>query len=172
MPGPSRDLTSSEQAGGAAIILSLASWLGRDTTIKDIAINSRASAVSWQIDARDGYMYEIVSRHVTFTRPCGHWWFMCGLIFVLRLGRLDRKIELPNPDQEARARIMQIHSRKMNVSPDVNFDELSRCTDDYNGAMLKAVCVEAVRAVTEIDHLLLQFKNKFLICEETVVLRR
>ena len=117
-------------------------------------------------------MYEIVSRHVTFTRPCGHWWFMCGLIFVLRLGRLDRKIELPNPDQEARARIMQIHSRKMNVSPDVNFDELSRCTDDYNGAMLKAVCVEAVRAVTEIDHLLLQFKNKFLICEETVVLRR
>lgn len=40
---------------------------------------------------------------------------------------------------------MQIHSRKMNVSPDVNFDELARCTDDYNGAMLKAVCVEAVR---------------------------
>ena len=30
-------------------------------------------------------------------------------------------------------------------SPDVNFDELARCTDDYNGAMLKAVCVEAVR---------------------------
>ena len=77
---------------------------------------------------------------------------MYGLNFVLRLGRLDRKIELPNPDQEARARIMQIHSRKMNVSPDVNFDELSRCTDDYNGAMLKAVCVEAVRAVTGIDH--------------------
>ena len=97
---------------------------------------------------------------------------MCSLILVLRLGRLDRKIELPNPDQEARARIMQIHSRKMNVSPDVNFDELSRCTDDYNGAMLKAVCVEAVRAVTEIDHLLLEFKNKFPVSEETVVLRR
>ena len=97
---------------------------------------------------------------------------MCGLILVLRLGRLDRKIELPNPDQEARARIMQIHSRKMNVSPDVNFDELSRCTDDYNGAMLKAVCVEAVRAVTEIDHLLLEFKNIFIVSEETVVLRR
>ena len=115
-------------------------------------------------------MYVIVCRQVTFTRPCGHWWFMCGLNLVL--GRLDRKIELPNPDQEARARIMQIHSRKMNVSPDVNFDELSRCTDDYNGAMLKAVCVEAVRAVTEIDHLLLEFKNKFLVSEETVVLRR
>lgn len=76
---------------------------------------------------------------------------------LLRSGRLDRKIELPNPDQEARARIMQIHSRKMNVSPDVNFDELARCTDDYNGAMLKAVCVEAGmialrREATEVIH--------------------
>lgn len=31
-------------------------------------------------------------------------------------GRLDRKIEFPHPTEEARARIMQIHSRKMNVS--------------------------------------------------------
>jgi 26S proteasome regulatory subunit T5 len=29
-------------------------------------------------------------------------------------------------------------------SPDVNFQELARCTDDFNGAQLKAVCVEAV----------------------------
>eukprot|EP00658_Telonema_sp_P-2_P077935 TRINITY_DN717_c0_g2_i5.p1 TRINITY_DN717_c0_g2~~TRINITY_DN717_c0_g2_i5.p1 ORF type:complete len:422 (+),score=122.05 TRINITY_DN717_c0_g2_i5:154-1419(+) len=48
---------------------------------------------------------------------------------LLRSGRLDRKIEFPHPDESARARIMQIHSRKMNVSPDVNFDELARCTD-------------------------------------------
>ena len=39
---------------------------------------------------------------------------------------------------------MQIHSRKMNVSEDVNFEELARCTDDFNGAQCKAVCVEAV----------------------------
>lgn len=39
---------------------------------------------------------------------------------------------------------MQIHSRKMNVSPDVNFEELARSTDDFNGAQCKAVCVEAV----------------------------
>jgi len=62
---------------------------------------------------------------------------------LLRSGRLDRKIEFPHPDEAARARIMQIHSRKMNVSPDVNFDELARCTDDFNGAQLKAVAVEA-----------------------------
>ncbi|KAG8177188.1 hypothetical protein JTE90_027690 [Oedothorax gibbosus] len=62
---------------------------------------------------------------------------------LLRSGRLDRKIEFPHPNEEARARIMQIHSRKMNVDPDVNFEELARCTDDFNGAQCKAVCVEA-----------------------------
>lgn len=34
---------------------------------------------------------------------------------LLRSGRLDRKIELPNPDEGSRVRIMQIHSRKMNI---------------------------------------------------------
>ena len=38
---------------------------------------------------------------------------------LLRSGRLDRKIEFPNPTEEARARILQIHSRKMNVSSEV-----------------------------------------------------
>lgn len=76
---------------------------------------------------------------------------------LLRSGRLDRKIEFPNPTEEARARILQIHSRKMNVSPEVNYEELARCTDDFNGAMLKAVCVEAGmialrREATELIH--------------------
>ncbi|XP_065844924.1 26S proteasome regulatory subunit 6A-B-like [Oscarella lobularis] len=62
---------------------------------------------------------------------------------LLRSGRLDRKIEFPIPDETARARILQIHSRKMNLNSKVNFEELARCTDDFNGAQLKAVCVEA-----------------------------
>ncbi|XP_041466722.1 26S proteasome regulatory subunit 6A-B [Lytechinus variegatus] len=76
---------------------------------------------------------------------------------LLRSGRLDRKIEFPTPNEEARARIMQIHSRKMNVGADVNFEELARCTDDFNGAQCKAVCVEAGmialrRGATELMH--------------------
>lgn len=76
---------------------------------------------------------------------------------LLRSGRLDRKIEFPAPNEEARARIMQIHSRKMNVSDGVNFDELARSTDDFNGAQCKAVCVEAGmialrRNATELTH--------------------
>lgn len=62
---------------------------------------------------------------------------------LLRSGRLDRKIEFPLPTEPARARILQIHSRKMTISENVNFEELARCTDEFNGAQLKAVCVEA-----------------------------
>lgn len=76
---------------------------------------------------------------------------------LLRSGRLDRKIEFPHPNEEARARIMQIHSRKMNVNKSVNFEELARCTDDFNGAQCKAVCIEAGmialrRNATEVNH--------------------
>jgi len=63
---------------------------------------------------------------------------------LLRSGRLDRKIEFPLPDEGGRNKIMRIHSNKMNVNTDsANYEELARCTEDFNGAMLKAVCVEA-----------------------------
>lgn len=62
---------------------------------------------------------------------------------LLRSGRLDRKIEFPLPNEEARAQILKIHSRKMKVDPGVNWGELARSTDEFGGAMLKAVCVEA-----------------------------
>ena len=76
---------------------------------------------------------------------------------LLRSGRLDRKIEFPLPDEAARVNILRIHARKMRVSSDVKFEELSRCCEDLNGAQCKAVCVEAGmialrRSATEITH--------------------
>ena len=76
---------------------------------------------------------------------------------LLRSGRLDRKIEFPHPNEDARAQIMEIHARKMNVSGEVNYEELARSTDDFNAAQLKAVCVEAGmlalrRDGTEVNH--------------------
>lgn len=62
---------------------------------------------------------------------------------LLRSGRLDRKIEFPLPNEEARAQILKIHSRKMTVDEGVNWPELARSTDEFGGAQLKAVCVEA-----------------------------
>ncbi|EEH53901.1 uncharacterized protein MICPUCDRAFT_35637 [Micromonas pusilla CCMP1545] len=76
---------------------------------------------------------------------------------LLRSGRLDRKIEFPHPNEDARAQILEIHARKMNINGQVNFEELSRTTDDFNAAQLKAVCVEAGmlalrRDGTEVSH--------------------
>ncbi|KAI4287754.1 MAG: hypothetical protein L6R35_002992 [Caloplaca aegaea] len=76
---------------------------------------------------------------------------------LLRSGRLDRKIEFPLPNEEARAQILKIHSRKMTVDEGVNWPELSRSTDEFGGAQLKAVCVEAGmialrKGMTKIGH--------------------
>merc|ERR1712224_139762 len=64
---------------------------------------------------------------------------------LLRSGRIDRKIEFPLPSEDARAHVLKIHAmdKGMNTDPDVNFEELARSTEDFNGAQLKAVCVEA-----------------------------
>ncbi|ORD95113.1 19S_PA700 proteasome regulatory particle subunit Rpt5p_S6 [Enterospora canceri] len=62
---------------------------------------------------------------------------------LLRSGRLDRKIEFPLPTEAGRKRIMQIHARKMQVDDLVDFEELARSTEGFNGAQCKAVCIEA-----------------------------
>eukprot|EP00210_Caulerpa_lentillifera_P005133 g4905.t1 len=76
---------------------------------------------------------------------------------LMRSGRLDRKIEFPMPTEDDRVKIIQIHSHKMNLSGDINYEELAASTDDFNAAMLKAVCVEAGmlalrRDATEVNH--------------------
>lgn len=63
---------------------------------------------------------------------------------LLRSGRLDRKIEFPLPLEEARELVLKIHARKLNCDNNlVNWRELARLTDEFNGAQLKAVTVEA-----------------------------
>ncbi|MHA1754727.1 MAG: proteasome-activating nucleotidase, partial [Candidatus Odinarchaeia archaeon] len=62
---------------------------------------------------------------------------------LLRPGRFDRIIEFPMPDADARNEIFKIHTRKMNLSEDVSFDELVKKTDGTTGADIKAICTEA-----------------------------
>jgi proteasome regulatory subunit len=62
---------------------------------------------------------------------------------LLRPGRFDRVIEFPFPDEEARLEIFTIHKRKMNLSTDVNLDNLVKMTDGATGADIKSICTEA-----------------------------
>lgn len=62
---------------------------------------------------------------------------------LLRPGRFDRIIEIPPPDEEGRKQIFMIHTRKMNLAPDVNLGILARITENATGAQIKAICTEA-----------------------------
>jgi len=62
---------------------------------------------------------------------------------LLRPGRFDRVIEVPIPDEKGRAEILKIHTRKMNLDSDVDFEKLARLTDGLSGADLKVVTKEA-----------------------------
>ena len=60
-----------------------------------------------------------------------------------RPGRFDREISIPIPDQHGREEILDIHSRGMPLSRDVDMTRLAAITHGFVGADLEAVCREA-----------------------------
>ncbi len=66
---------------------------------------------------------------------------------LLRPGRFDKLIYIPLPNKEARVKIFKVHTRKMPLADDVNFEELAEKTDGYTGADIAAVCREAAMMV-------------------------
>lgn len=63
---------------------------------------------------------------------------------LLRPGRFDRRLEVPEPDLDARAEIFQVHIRGMSIADDVDPEELAMmCGEEVTGADIKAVCTEA-----------------------------
>ncbi len=62
---------------------------------------------------------------------------------LLRPGRIDRKIEFPPPTVEARADILRIHSRSMNLTRGINLTKIAEKMNGCSGAELKGVCTEA-----------------------------
>ncbi|EFW90332.1 proteasome-activating nucleotidase [Haladaptatus paucihalophilus DX253] len=62
---------------------------------------------------------------------------------ILRPGRFDRLIEVPNPGEEGREQIFRIHTRDMNIADDVDYEQLAVETGDASGADIKAICTEA-----------------------------
>ncbi len=62
---------------------------------------------------------------------------------LLRPGRFDRVIDIPMPNHEARLQILRIHTGRMNLGGDIDFDSLATRTDGATGADIKAICTEA-----------------------------
>ncbi|MFC7072950.1 AAA family ATPase [Halovenus rubra] len=75
---------------------------------------------------------------------------------LLRPGRLEQHIEVPNPDEAARREILEVHTNGAPLEETVNLDELATSTAGYSGADIEALAREAsMRAIrtvaTEID---------------------
>jgi proteasome regulatory subunit len=62
---------------------------------------------------------------------------------ILRPGRFDRLIEVPEPDFAGRERILEIHTREMNLADGVEFGDLADLTDGFSGAELESLATEA-----------------------------
>jgi 26S proteasome regulatory subunit T4 len=62
---------------------------------------------------------------------------------LLRPGRLDRKIEIPLPNETARFDIIKIHAGKLTKHGEIDYDAIVRLSDGFNGADLRNICTEA-----------------------------
>jgi len=62
---------------------------------------------------------------------------------VLRPGRFDRLIYVPEPDEKSRLQIFKIYTKNMPIANDVDLKALSEVTKNYSGADIDALCREA-----------------------------
>eukprot|EP01126_Amoeba_proteus_P008418 TRINITY_DN1310_c0_g2_i3.p1 TRINITY_DN1310_c0_g2~~TRINITY_DN1310_c0_g2_i3.p1 ORF type:complete len:390 (+),score=80.45 TRINITY_DN1310_c0_g2_i3:91-1260(+) len=62
---------------------------------------------------------------------------------LLRPGRLDRKIEIPLPNEQSRLDILKIHASKIAKFGEIDYEAVVKLCDGCNGADLRNICTEA-----------------------------
>lgn len=62
---------------------------------------------------------------------------------LLRPGRFDRQVVVPQPDVKGRLEILKVHTRNIPVDEKVNLDEIARGTPGFSGADLENLVNEA-----------------------------
>jgi 26S proteasome regulatory subunit T4 len=62
---------------------------------------------------------------------------------LLRPGRLDRKIEIPLPNEQSRTEILKIHAAGITKHGEIDYESIVKLAEGFNGADLRNVCTEA-----------------------------
>ncbi|XP_068148944.1 26S proteasome regulatory subunit 10B-like [Drosophila tropicalis] len=62
---------------------------------------------------------------------------------LLRPGRLDRKLEIPLPNEMARMDILKIHAGPLAKMGEIDYEAIVKLSDQFNGADLRNTCTEA-----------------------------
>ncbi|HML52958.1 MAG TPA: ATP-dependent zinc metalloprotease FtsH [Solidesulfovibrio magneticus] len=70
---------------------------------------------------------------------------------LLRPGRFDRQVVVPTPDVRGRRRILEVHTRRSPLSPDVDLEVLARGTPGFSGADLENLVNEAALQAAKIN---------------------
>ena len=71
---------------------------------------------------------------------------------LMRPGRIDRILYIPNPDKEAREAILAIHTRGMPLAEEIDMDKLAEQMENYSGADIAATC-QAASQIAIHEHL-------------------
>uniref|UniRef100_UPI0025B8369E AAA family ATPase n=1 Tax=Halovivax sp. TaxID=1935978 RepID=UPI0025B8369E len=70
---------------------------------------------------------------------------------LLRPGRLDTHVLVPEPDAEAREKILEVHTRGKPIAEDVDLEELAADLEGYTGADIEALVRDAsMKAIREV----------------------
>ncbi|CAF2141914.1 hypothetical protein BRARA_B02489 [Brassica rapa] len=62
---------------------------------------------------------------------------------LLRPGRLDRKIEIPLPNEQSRMDILKIHAAGIAKHGEIEYEAIVKLAEGFNGADLRNICTEA-----------------------------
>ncbi len=78
---------------------------------------------------------------------------------LLRPGRFDRQITVPNPDIEGRKKILDVHMRKVPLAPDVDAHVIARGTPGFSGADLANLVNEAALLAARLNKKVVTMKD-------------
>lgn len=78
---------------------------------------------------------------------------------LLRPGRFDRQVVVPQPDVKGREAILKVHSKKTPLAPDVDLAVIARGTPGFSGADLANVVNEAALLAARTDKSMIDMKD-------------
>ncbi len=78
---------------------------------------------------------------------------------LLRPGRFDRQVTVPNPDIVGREKILQVHARKVPLAPNVDLKVIARGTPGFSGADLANLVNEAALTAARKDKRLVTMED-------------
>ena len=78
---------------------------------------------------------------------------------LLRPGRFDRQVQVPNPDIKGREKILGVHARKVPLGPDVDLRIIARGTPGFSGADLANLVNEAALTAARVG-------RRFVVMED------